>query len=313
MLRLVRNRLLVSIPLFVLVTLVTFVLTALIPGDPARQILGAEASSEQVAQLREALGLNRSIIEQYGNWLVGAVQGDLGRSIISSQPVTDILGPRIAPTASLIILATLAAAIIGIAFGILGATGGRTMGRLVDGFSVVGMALPNFWIGLLLIAVFAVSLRVLPATGYVSIERGVGPWILALILPVATLTISNVASIAKQTRDAMVNALASESVAMLRASGISRSSIVFRHALKNSAVPVITVIGLLFVSLLSGTVAVEVVFGLPGLGSAAVAASLGGDLPTMQGVVLYFTIIVIVVNLIVDVAYGWLNPKVRTS
>jgi peptide/nickel transport system permease protein len=207
--------------------------------------------------------------------------------------------------------ALLVSAILGIGMGVFSAARQGAAGRAVDGFALLGFAIPSFWLGAVLVALFAVDLRLLPATGYVSLAQSPGQWLRSLILPVATLALSGVAAIAKQTREAMLEALSSEYIRMARANGISPASILFRHALKNAAAPVLTVIGLQAVGLLGGTVLAESVFSLPGLGGLAVTSALGRDLPTMQGVVVYFTIIVVIINLAVDLAYSWVNPRVR--
>jgi len=311
MLKLALRRLGLSIPLALVASLISFVLMAFLPGDAARALLGPNATADQVEAVRQQLGLDRPLWEQYWTWLTNAVQGDLGTSLISRQPVVDILNSRLAPSLSLIIGATLVASVIGIVLGIVGAKRGAT-GRLIDSGSVLALAIPDFWLGLILIVVFAVSLGWFPPTGYVPISDDPARWALSLVLPVVTLSLPAMARIAKQTRDAMSDALGGTFVRTLRAAAVSERSITYRHALRNAAVPILTVIGLVFIGALGGTVAVESIFAIPGLGSTAVAATASRDLPLIQGVVVYFTVIVIVVNLVVDLAYGYVNPRVRT-
>ena len=311
MLRLVLRRLFISIPLVAVVTLLTFLLQSIAPGDTARTILGINYTPEAHARLRQQLGLDRPPLDQYWDWLTGALRGDLGVSPISGLDVGAEIGNRIAVTLSLIVTATVLAAAIGIALGVLSAVREGWLGRSVDGLSMIGLGLPNFWLGLVLVSVFAVALPLLPATGFVSFVDSPTDWARSLVLPVATLTVGAVAVVAKQTRDAMLEALGREYIDTMRANGVPMHSIVLRHALRNAAIPVVTVIGLVFVSLMSGTVLVEAVFAMPGLGGLAIQATTQHDLPMLQGVALTFTLVVVTVNLLVDLTYGWLNPKVR--
>lgn len=310
--RLVLRRVAMSVPLLLGVSVVTFVMIAFLPGDAARVVAGRQATAAQVAEVREQLGLDRPLWEQYLSWLGGALQGDLGTSLVNKQSVADQLTSRLEPTLALITGATLLAALVGIVFGILGARGGA-LGRLIDGISVLGLAIPTFWLALVLVVVFAVRLGVLPPLGYTPLRDAPSQWLLSLVLPVVTLAVPATAAIAKQTRDAVADALARPFVRTLRAAGVCERSIVLRHALKNAAVPILTVVGLSFIGALSGAIAIEYIFAFPGLGGTAVEATAASDLPLIQGVVVYLTVIVIVVNLLVDVAYGYFNPKVRVG
>lgn len=312
MIRLVLRRLAWSVPLLLVASVISYLFVGLLPGDPARSLVGQNATPEQVAAVREQLGLNLPLWEQYWNWLKSALTGDFGSSIISRQSVTGLLNDRLEPSLSLIVGATLVATIVGVTLGIRGARRGP-LGRVVDAFSVLGIAIPDFWLGLMLIVLFAVQWSLLPPTGYVPIVDGPGAWLTSLVLPVITLAIPATAIIAKQTRDAVSASLDKTFVRTLRAAGASDRSIVYRHALKNAAIPILTVVGLVFIGALSGTVAVESIFAIPGLGSTAVQATSASDLPLIQGVVIYFTLIVIVVNLLVDLAYGYFNPRVRLT
>jgi peptide/nickel transport system permease protein len=261
--------------------------------------------------LRQQLGLDQPVLVQYGHWLAGALRGDLGVSPISGLDVGAEINNRLAVTMSLIVAATIVSSFVGIGLGVVSAVREGRLGRAVDVLSLVGLGLPNFWLGLVLVSLFAVAVPLLPATGYVSFVDSPGGWSLSLVLPVVTLAVGAIAVVAKQTRDAMLEALSRDFIDTLRANGATTRSIIFRHALRNAAIPVVTVLGLLFVGLLSGTVLVEAVFAMPGLGGLAVAATTQHDLPMLQGVALTFTLIVVTVNLLVDLTYGWLNPKVR--
>jgi len=295
------------------VSLLTFVLISLVPGNAAQAILGGNASAAQMSALRGQLGLGQPLWTQYGHWLGRAIRGDLGTSLVTGQSVGSILGSRLTVSLTLIIGGTLVASAVGVLFGIWAATRGGALGRLVEVGAVVGLAVPNFWLGLVLIELFAVSVRIFPATGFVSFGQSPADWALSLVLPVVAIAAVGMTIIAVQTRDSMLEVLRRDFVRVLEANGIPRRSIVYRHVLRNAAIPVVTVIGITFVGLLGASVLVESVFALPGLGAELTTASAQHDIPVIQGAVLYFTLIVIVVNLLVDITYGLLNPRARVS
>ncbi|MDR1214365.1 MAG: ABC transporter permease [Propionibacteriaceae bacterium] len=311
MIRLLARWLATSVLLLFVVSALTFVLISFAPGDAARAILGAKGTVEQYEELRQRLGLNDPLPERYWDWLSGVLQGDLGASIFSNQPVSQIIASRIAPTLALVVGSLLFSALVGVALGVASAQGKGLLGRLTDVVSLLGVSIPNFWLGLVLVTLFAVGLGWLPATGYVSFAASPAGWARSLVLPVVTLGVGGVAIIAKQTRDAMGAQLASGYVSAMRAQGLSERSIVYKHALKNAAIPVTTVLGLMFVGLFSGTVLVENVFAYPGLGGLVVRATAQHDIPVVEGVALTFAIFVVLANLAVDLLYGWLNPKAR--
>ncbi len=311
--RLILQRLLISLPLPFVVSTLTFVLVDLTPGNLARTILGGNASLGQIRSLERSLGLNRPLWDRYWSWLVAAFHGNLGQSPTTGLPVTAVLNSRLGPTLSLVIGSTLLAALVGLALGTVAALRGGVLGRLLDMVSLLGFALPNFWLGLLLIGWFAVDVRLLPASGYVQPGSSLTGWLSSLVLPVVTLAAPGIAVIARQTRDAMSETLQLPFMRTLEAAGCSRGSLLIRHALRNASIPVVTVIGIVFVGSLSGTVIAETVFALPGLGSEAVAATTAHDVPLIQGIAIYFTVIVIAANLVIDLAYGWLDPRIRVS
>jgi peptide/nickel transport system permease protein len=311
--RVVVRRLLLAIPLLLLVSMLSFVLVSLTPGDAATQILGVSATPAAIAKLRHQLGLDEPLYQQYWDWLRHAVTGDFGTSIYSGQTVTGAIDGRLPTTLWLIAGSLLVSLVLGVGFGMLSAIRGGVTGRGVDARSLLGFALPAFWVAAELIALFAVKLHWFPATGYVPLAQSPSQWLRSLVLPVFALSLGGIAAIAKQTREAMLDVLGGEHIRMAWANGIRARSIYFRHALKNAALPVVTVLGIQAVTLLGGTVLVETVFALPGLGSLVVNASLQHDLPVVQGVTIYFTVIVVFVNLLIDLAYAWLNPRVRTA
>ena len=313
MIRLIVRRLLLAVPLLLIVSTLTFVLTAVAPGDPAATILGSSATPESIAALNAKLGLDDPIVVQYWHWLENAVTGDLGTSVVTSQSVGQAIGTRLPTTLSLVLLGTLVAAVVGIGLGMVSALGGRRLGRVTDILAVVGYVIPNFWLGLMLVYFLSVRLGWFPATGYVGLGDSPGGWLRSLVLPVIALAVMGATAVAKQTRDAMREVMGREFITALRADGFSERQIVFRHGLRNAAIPIVTVTGVLFIGMFGGTVLVESVFVLPGLGGLAVSSAQTGDLTTLQGVAVVFCLAVVVANLAVDLAYGWLNPKVRVQ
>lgn len=305
------RRILVAVPLLFAVSALSFLLVSLTPGDAADEILGTTATPAEYRALRRALGLNLPVWEQYWRWLRHAITGDLGTSLFTGQPVSQAISQRLPVTLSLIIGSLLVSVIAGMAIGVFSAIRGGVVGRAVDALALLGFSLPAFWVGVELIVLFAVKFAWFPATGYVPIAQSVGGWLRSLVLPVCALSLYGVAATAKQTRDAMLDVLGSEYIRIARANGISARSIIFRHALKNASMRIVTVLGIQAVGLLGGTVFVENVFALPGLGSLVVTASVEHDIPVVQGVAVYFTVIVVVINLVIDLIYTWLNPKVR--
>jgi peptide/nickel transport system permease protein len=305
-----------SLVLLFVITAATFVLATLAPGDAAKAILSSQSGSytqQQYQQMRHALGIDQPLPVQYWHWLDGVLHGSLGSDLFSGQPVTQELNARLGPSLSIIIGTVIVSGLVGVGLGILSAVRGGALGRLVDVVSLAGLALPNFWLALVLVELLAVKVQVFPATGYAPLGADPGPWLRSITLPVLTLSAGGVAFIAKQTRDSMADVLARDFVVMLRARGLSRRSVVLKHALRNAAIPVVTVLGLLLVSLLGGTVLIETVFSIPGLGQQAVTAAGSHDLPVIEGVAFYFTVVVVIANLLVDVSYRLLNPRMRES
>lgn len=313
MLSMLFRRLVLVIPMVIVVSVIMFLLASLVPGDQARAILGESATPQSLEALREQLGLNLPWYHQYLNWALSALRGDLGSSIYSGESVVSILAGRFAVTASLALLSTIVIGVIGIGLGLLSALRGGVVGRILDSVSLFGLAVPSFAIAILLVSVFAVTIRIFPATGYSPIEKGFGPWIWALVLPVVALSLGGTTLVAKQMRDSAKEALNKDYVRFLRANGVGETSIVLRHVLKNASIPTVTILGIGAISALTGTVFIENVFVLPGLGTLATQVTLNHDLPVLLGVGVLFTLIAVVISLVVDVFYGVLNPKVRTS
>lgn len=316
MFRQVARWLISSLVMLFAITALTFVLASMAPGDAAKAILSSDSGSytaQQYQQMRHALGVDQPLLVQYWHWLDGVAHGSLGSDLFSGQPVVQELNARLAPSLSIILGTVLVAGVTGVGLGIISALRGGALGRGVDVVSLLGLAIPSFWLALALAELLAVNVRLFPATGYTPLDVSPAGWLRGITLPVLALSAGAVAFIAKQTRDSMADVMSREFVVMLRARGLSRRSVVLQHALRNAAIPVVTMLGLLFVGLLGGTVLIEDVFAIPGLGQQAVTAAGSHNLPVIEGVAFYFTIIVVIANLLVDVSYRRLNPKVRES
>lgn len=306
------NWLLMSLALFFILSVLLFVLISLTPGDAARTIVGPNASMAQYERVRSELGLDLPLWQQYGRWLGNVLQGDLGTSVVSGVEVSQVLSDRVEPTLSIILLTFVCASLLGIVLGVVGASRPGFVGKSADTLSVIGSAVPNFWIGLVLATIFAVQLRWFPTSGYEPIVDGVGPWLSHLILPVATLTLGGTALLAKQTRDAVAEQLAQPYILLLRAHGVSERRILWRHALRGAAIPIVTILGMKMVGLTTGTVLIENVFVVPGFAGYAVNATLLHDIPVVQAITLIFSIVIIITNLVVELAYARLNVKERS-
>jgi peptide/nickel transport system permease protein len=305
-----------SLVLLFVITAATFVLASMAPGDAAKAILSSQSGSytmQQYQQVRHALGIDQPLPVQYWHWLDGVLHGSLGADLFSGQPVTQELNARLGPSLSVIVGTVIVSGVAGVSLGIVSALRGGALGRLVDVVSLAGLAFPNFWLALVLVELLAVKVQVFPATGYVPLSADPGPWLRSIALPVLTLSAGGVAFVAKQTRDSLSEVMSRDFIVMLRSRGLSRRSVVLRHALRNAAIPVVTVLGLLLVGLLGGTVLIENVFSIPGLGQEAVTAAGSHDLPVIEGVAFYFAVVVVIANLLVDVSYRLLNPRVRES
>ncbi|GAA0998121.1 ABC transporter permease [Acrocarpospora macrocephala] len=312
--RLVGRRLLAALPVLFIVSLLTFGVTLLVPGDPAVTLAGENATPEQVDQTRERLGLNDPIYVQYGRWLGGALQGDLGESLYDQRPVVDSILERVPVTFGLAVLAVLFAAALAIPSGVISATRrGSIWDRAITLVSSAGVAIPNYFLGMLLILLFAFGLGWLPAVGYVPFTESPGDWFLHLLLPALCLGVAGWAEITRQIRSAMIQELEQDYARTATAKGLRRRAVIFKHAAKNASVPAITVTGLQVAYLFGGTVIIERMFGIPGLGQFAISAVYVRDIPVIQGVVIVATVVVIVTNLIVDTLYPLLNPKVRPA
>lgn len=304
-------RLLQAVPILVLATFIVFALMQLIPGDIALTLAGENASADRVAQIREALGLNRPFLAQYGHWLWHAAQGDLGQSLLSREPVGQTILRTFPNTLLVVFYATVLSVIVGVPLGILAATrSGSKVDSVIMGASSLGVAVPNFWLGMILVLYFALAFNWFPATGFVSPFDHFGHALWYATLPAVALCTPGVAEVARQLRSSLVEIQSSQHVRTLYAKGLSGARILWLHGLKNVSVNLLTVVGLLFSKILAATVVVEVVFAIPGIGSTVVNAVLQGDFPVVQGTVLAMVVTVVIVNLITDVLCTVLDPRI---
>ncbi|WP_127783185.1 ABC transporter permease [Rhodococcus sp. X156] len=312
MLRYSGKRLLTAIPLLLVVPLLIFFLIDLSPGDPAVILAGENPTPERLAAIRESLQLDHNVFIRYLDWVGGVLQGDLGMSYISNQTVSDLLFRRMGTTMSLVLFAMVVAVLVGAILGTVASLRpGGIVDRAVNVIASIAIAIPAFWFGLVLVAIFAVSLRALPASGFSPLSEGFTPWIRHLVLPGIALGLLPAAEVTLQLRASLVQVLKSDYVLNARAKGLSPVSVVIKHGMKNALIPVATVLGIRVSEVLGGAVTIEIIYNMPGLGSMAVEAVQNRDIPVLLGFVLFTTVVVVLVNLVVDISYGYFNPKVR--
>lgn len=309
------KRLLSMIPAVFVVSVVIFLIIHLTPGDPAAVMLGDQADPEAIAALREALGLNDPLPVQYLRWLGGVLQGDLGQSLYSDESMISMLLSHLGPTLSLTVFALAISLIVAVPLGILAA---RKRGALADNaisvFSMIGISMPSFLLGLLLMLVFAVTLRWLPAAGYKTLaEDGMAEHLRYLVMPAIALGFMEAGLILRMTRSSMLEVLGSDYIRMAKAKGEKSLAITCKHAFKNAFIPIVTTVGQTFMGLLSGATVVESIFNIPGIGKMTITAVQQRDYEVVQAVVLFVSMINIVVCLVIDLIYAAIDPRVRLS
>lgn len=309
--RMIGRRLLQIAPVIVLATFVVFGLLQLVPGDIAVTLAGENATDARIAQIRQTYGLDQPFLVQYGHWLWNAVHLDLSRSYLSNEPVLDQILHRFPTTLLIVAVALLISLIVGIPLGIAAATRpGSRLDTVVTSFASLGVALPNFWLAMILVATFALTWNIFPATGSVAFGKDPAKALQHAALPAFALAAGGIAEVARQLRSALIEILSSQYVRTLHAKGLSPTLILWKHGLKNVSVTLLTVVGLLVNRLLGATVVVEAVFAIPGLGSLIVQAAIAKDFPVVQGVVFAMVLVVILTNLLIDVLYSLLDPRV---
>ena len=312
MLSYILRRILSTLPVMGIVALFVFSLLYIAPGDPAAVIAGDQASPADVERIRQGLGLDRPFLVQFGTWLWNILHGDLGTSIFTNLPVAKMIAQRIEPTFSLMAITLVLTILVAVPLGVVAAwKAGSWVDRTIMAFAVFAFSLPVFVVGYVLAYVFALQFEWLPVQGYTPLSAGVWPWLHNLILPSVALGSVYIALIARITRASMLEVLQQDYVRTARAKGLDQRSILYVHALKNAAVPIVTVIGLGIALLIGGAVVTESVFGLPGLGRLTVEAVLSRDFPTIQTVILLFSVVYVVINLIIDISYTIFDPRIR--
>jgi peptide/nickel transport system permease protein len=308
--RLIARRLWQLLPIIVFATFVVFSLLQLVPGDPALVLAGDYASEQRIAEIRQIYGLDQPFLVQYGVWLLHALEGNLGRSLLTSQPVAELILYRLPNTILIAAYALVIAGVVGISLGVLAATrAGTRIDSFITGLASLGVALPSFWLGMLLVATFSLTYHWFPTTGAVSLT--VDPWraLVHATLPAIALAVGVIAELARQVRSAMIEVLNSQYIRTLRAKGLGSGAILWKHGLRNISVTLLTLLGLQVNRLFSGAVVIEAVFAIPGVGSLVATSALNKDFPVVQGVVLVLVVIVILVNLAVDVLNALLDPR----
>lgn len=313
MLSFILRRLASGVVLVAVISFLAFVLLYAGGGDIARRILGENATAETVAKKTEELGLNRPLLAQYGDWITSAVTGDLGRSWFTGELVSVSVSGRLAVTLSIVLGATIVSAILAVVLGVLAARRGGIIDGAVQFLSLVGFAVPGFLIALFLVLIFAINLGWFKATGYVPITTSATGWIASVTLPVVALSLGAIATVAAQVRGSVIDAMSRDYVRTLRSRGLGMGSVIYKHVLRNAGGPALAVLAVQFVGLLGGAVVVEQIFAIPGMGQLSVRSTTLGDVPVVMGLVIAFAIIVVIVNLLIDLAQAALNPKVRLS
>jgi peptide/nickel transport system permease protein len=312
MLSYILRRILATIPVMAIVALFVFSLLYIAPGDPAAVIAGDQASPADIERIRQGLGLDRPFLVQFGSWLWHILHGDLGTSIFTNLPVSALIAQRIEPTLSLMVLTLVLTIVVAVPLGVVAAwNAGSWVDRTIMGFAVFAFSLPVFVVGYVLAYVFALRFEWLPVQGYTPLAEGLWPWLQNLILPAVALGSVYIALIARITRASMLEVLQQDYIRTARAKGLDRRSILFVHALKNAAVPIVTVIGIGVALLIGGAVVTESVFAIPGLGRLTIDAILRRDYPVIQGIVLLFSFLYVLVNLMVDLTYTLVDPRIR--
>ena len=308
----IARRLVSIIPVLAVVALFVFFMLRLTPGDPAAVIAGDNATSDQIADIREKLGLNLPVWQQFGIWLGNMLQGNFGESFFFKKTVAELIAQRLEPTLALSVCTLILAVSTAVPLGVIAAyRQGSILDRVVMGFSVLGFSMPSFVIGYCLIYVFAIELGWLPVQGYTRIGTDFGAFVERMILPSVTLGIIYMALIARITRASILEVLNEDYIRTARAKGLSNRVVLMRHALRNAAVPILTVIGVGVALLIGGAVVTESVFGLPGLGRLTVEAVLSRDFPTIQAVILLFSVVYVLINLLIDIGYTIFDPRIR--
>ena len=310
--KMIGKRVVQSCITILLVTLFVFALIQMVPGDPVANYLGATATEEQIAYYRHLYGFDRPVIVQYLSWIGGLFRGTMGQSISYQSEIADIILPRLGTTLTMVIPAFIIGTITGILFGIIAAKNrGKTIDSVISFFANIGVSMPMFWLGMMGMLVFALKLRVLPSSGYVPITRDFGGWLSHMIMPIIVLSLGVNAGFVRLTRSSMLEVMRQDYVTTARAKGVSQFMILFKHALRNAILPVITYVGPMLASLMTGSFVVEKIFSVPGLGRDFVSAITNRDYTMIMGTTILLSSMVIIANVIVDILYKIIDPRIK--
>ncbi|MGB3375793.1 MAG: ABC transporter permease [Microbacterium sp.] len=307
------KRLISGVILIVAISFIAFVLMHIGGSDIARSVLGPEATQAQVQAKAADMGLDRPMFAQYGSWFTNMITGDFGQSWFTAEPVTDAVVSRLGVTLSIVVVSLIAVAVISVTLGVVAAIRHGWVDKVVQIVSVVGIALPNFWLALVLVLWLAIAVPLFPATGFVQPRDSIGGWLLSITLPVIAITIGGIAGAAQQIRGSVLDVSRQDFVRTLRSRGLPEHRVITNHILRNSLGPAMTVLSLQFIAMVGGSVVIEKVFAIPGLGMLALNATLRGDIPIVMAVVMTMAIVVVIVNLLIDIVNGWASPKVRVQ
>jgi len=308
------RRLLAMIPVVLVLVTIIFLLFQLIPGDPAAMMLGPDATPEEVETMRQHLGLDRPAYVQLINWYSGLLRGDLGMSYFLGRPVTQAIAERLEPTLLLTLFSISLAAVVGVIIGVISAVYyGSVLDQTSMAAAVLGISIPDFWLGLNAIMLFGVKLGWLPVSGYTPLAEGVYPCLKSLLMPAVSIGIPNAALIARMTRSSMLEVLSQDYINTARAKGVAYRMVVAKHALKNALIPTLTVIGMTLSLVMGGAIVAETIFNVPGMGRLLVQSVLRRDYMVIQGLILYISLVYLVINLLVDVVYVYIDPRIRYS
>lgn len=308
------KRIVQSIIVLFIVTLIVFLLMQLVPGDPIVNFLGANATEEQIAHYTELFGYDQPVLVQYGKWIIGLFHGEMGRSVALQKEISEVIFERLGVTLSIVIPAFILAVVLGVVLGIVAAKKrGSKIDTVISFFANIGMSMPMFWFGMLLIMLFALRLGVLPTSGLADWSDGAGVYLSHLILPVIVLAMGPLAQFTRQTRSSMLEVIRQDYVTTARAKGVTKRDLTFKHQLRNALIPIITVMGVQLGGMIGGTVLVESIFVIPGLGNLMITAIKGRDFMVVENGVLIIAIAVAICNLVVDILYGIIDPRIRND
>ena len=313
-LKMIGKRIVQSVIVLFIVTLLVFLLMQLVPGDPIVNFLGANATEEQIAHYTELFGYDQPVLVQYGKWIIGLFHGEMGRSVSLQREISEVIFQRLGVTLTIVIPAFLLAVILGVVLGIIAAKKrGSKIDTVISFFANIGMSMPMFWFGMLLIMLFALKLGILPTSGLADASDGTWAYVSHFILPVIVLAMGPLAQFTRQTRSSMLEVIRQDYVTTARAKGVTKRDLTFKHQLRNALIPIITVMGVQLGGMIGGTVLVESIFVIPGLGNFMITAIKGRDFMVVENGVLIIAIAVAICNLVVDILYGIIDPRIRND